>query len=355
MERRDFLSPENWIPLGDALLGDALRTSPRGGSPAEAEAEPGLLLRFMRRAMATQFEVVLPLGTPGAAACAAACLDVIDHWESRLTVYREESDVSQINARAFRETIAVEPQLFDLLWRSRHWFQHTQGAFDVALGALIDAWGFRQGPPRMPSPEERREAQQRSGMAHVDLDPERRSIRFRRDGAALNLGSIGKGFALDRAAERLRETPGCRAALLQAGGSSVLAIGGIDERRGWTIRLRHPYDSERCLGAIHLRDLAMGTSSARYQHLPGVHERLGHVLDPRTGWPAQGTLQACAFAPLAADADALASAFFVGGAKVAEAVCAAHPEAGAILLTEPAERLDVFGIAHRLFIPGGEP
>ena len=105
-------------------------------------------------------------------------------------------------------------------------------------------------------------------------------------------------------------------------------------RRGWPITIRHPWDPERRFAQVWLRDRALGTSAATFQYLEYNGQKLGHVLDPRTGWPALGIASASVLAPTAAEADALSTAFFVGGVECARRYCDAHPEVGAILLPE---------------------
>src|SRR5262249_2106090 len=149
-----------------------------------------------RRAMATQFEVILPFDTPGAAAAAAATLDFIDELEDQLTVFRERSEVCQLNQLAPTEDVRVEERLFDLLALAARLTRQTRGAFDIATGALIKAWGFYYRAGRVPSVAQRAEAMGRSGMRHVILNTERRTVRYRRAGLEINLGGIGKGYAL---------------------------------------------------------------------------------------------------------------------------------------------------------------
>jgi thiamine biosynthesis lipoprotein len=100
------------------------------------------------------------------------------------------------------------------------------------------------------------------------------------------------------------------------------------------VALRHPWDPERNLGVLHLRDQGLGTSAATFQHLEYNGRKLGHILDPRSGWPAEGMASASVIAPTAAEADALATAFFILGPEKAQAYCETHPEIGAVLLPE---------------------
>ena len=155
----------------------------------------------------------------------------------------------------------------------------------------------------------------------------------------INLGAIGKGYALDRCAEVLRQR-GIEGYLIHGGQSSVLGRGerhAAGNAQGWRVALRHPLKPDQRLAEIWLRDRALGTSGAGNQFFYFRGRRYGHVLDPRTGRPAEELLSATALAPTAAQADALATAFFVMGAERTRAYCRARAELAALLVV-PGER-----------------
>jgi len=336
MNRRDFFD-----------LSQLARTA---GEAVAALHEPPprelALLRFARQAMATQFEVVLPFGTPRAFEMAEDALDEIDRIEEQLSVYRAQSEVSRLNCAAADGPVSVEERLFNLLARAARISAETSGAFDVTAGPLIKTWGFFRREGRVPTPEERAEVLQRVGMAHLGLDAERRTVAFRRPGIEVNLGSIGKGYALDRAAAILRRDWGVPTGLLHGGHSSVYAIGTEPgDSRGWSVGIRHPWQPDRRIAIVHLKDQGLATSAATFQHLEHNGRKLGHILDPRTGWPAEGTSSATVLAPTAAEADALATAFYVRGVEAARDYCVAHPGIGAVVLPEGAGRPVVVGLS----------
>jgi thiamine biosynthesis lipoprotein len=330
----------------------------RPAAPAAADDPEITLLRFACGAMATVFEVLLPWGTPRADAAAAEALDLVDRLESQLTVYRDTSEVSRLNRLAAHAPVPVEPGLFELLTLAARITADTGGGFDLTAGPLVKAWGFFHRQGRVPDDMELADALARVGMRHVALDPDRRTVRYLRDGVEINLGSIGKGYALDRVGELLRRKHGVTAGLLNGGNSSVLAIGTpptADPLRGcpggWTVGLRDPARPEERLAIVRLRERAMATSAATYQHFAYNDRKLGHLLDPRTGRPAgyplagRGVALASAFAPTAAEADALATAFYVLGPEATRRYCAAHPEVAAVVLVdEPGAELEAVNL-----------
>ncbi len=291
------------------------------------------LIRASRRAMATTFEIALPLGTRDALAAADDALDVIDEVEDELTIYRDSSEVARLNAAAGTQAVTVSATLFTLLAKCAAWTRDTAGGFDIAAGALVEAWGFRTRQGRFPPADELAVARANSGMRHVALDERTRTVKFRRAGVKLNFGSVGKGYALDRAAVMLRRW-GVTSALLHGGGSSVLAIGHPPgEPRGWTVAVKHP-SGVGTLGTVYVNDCGFGTSAATFQFFEYGGKRYGHVIDPRSGVPAAGTASASALAPTAAEADALSTAFFVRGVGAARAYITPRPALAALILPE---------------------
>lgn len=152
-------------------------------------------------------------------------------------------------------------------------------------------------------------------------------------GLRINFGGIGKGYALDRGATKLRARE-ITTALLSAGNSSVLALGGGPDGDGWCVGLRHPIFKNQRFGTVRLRSYALGTSGQEEQSFEIDGLRYGHILDPRSGFPVRGVVSVTVLADSATQADALATAFFVGGTKLAERYCSLRPGVVAIMLLE---------------------
>ena len=121
-----------------------------------------------------------------------------------------------------------------------------------------------------------------------------------------------------------------------------------DKQHAWTLGLRHPLEPRRRLAELHLRDRALGTAGGATQFFAHGDRRFSHIIDPRTGWPVEGIYTATVIAPTAAEADALATAFYVMGVEEAAHYCAKHPEIGTLLVcptTDPAGvALHAFGL-----------
>ena len=315
------------------------------GAPRRPSCGDDYWIRVHRRAMACRFEITLASQDAGWVPAARAALDEIDLIEDRLSVFRESSALSLINRCAADEAVELDEALFGLLDTCRELNSATGGAFDITSTPLSRCWGFLQREGCVPSTDAIDAARASVGFDAVALDHGSRTVRFTRRGIELNLGAIGKGYALDRVAAGMRGA-GVTDALLSAGRSSLLAIGG--RAAGWFVEVVSTTRTDRPLARVWLRDAALGTSGAGEQFVLADGTRYGHVIDPRTGWPARGVLSASVIASNAADADALSTAFLVGGIDLAERYCADHPNVMA--LVTPEDGMDVSRVFGQ--IPG---
>jgi thiamine biosynthesis lipoprotein len=301
-------------------------------------------LHVNRTAMACRFEITLPQTDRAGVVVATEALNTVAELEAQLTVFRDDSEVSQINRNAASEPFRVEQSLFDLLTLSKELTRETEGAFDITSGPLTRCWGFLRREGRFPESDEIDSARSLVGSDNLILDHGSRSVRFAKPGVEINLGSIGKGYALDRVATLIEGR--IRTGLLNAGASSIRAIGGGDcegGRKGWSVGLRHPRIKSKRLGVLRLRDSAMSTSGSEEQFFEHRGRRYGHIIDPRTGVPAGSVTSVTVVAEATAVTDALATAFYVGGRELAERYCARHNNILVIMLESDGERPRVIG------------
>jgi thiamine biosynthesis lipoprotein len=287
--------------------------------------------------MGSYFEVRLAASVPGASELACRALDRIEDLESQMTVYRDDSEISRLNASAHLGPFRVEPRLFSLLQKAEEIGRSTSGVYDIATGSLSTAWGFTKGPKRVPSESELAHALARSGINHVHINADRSEVGFDREGVSLNLGSIGKGYALDEAARVIRDHWWPTSALLHGGRSSVYAVGSPPGpmRGAWQVALRNPFEPSRPLGRISLRNRGLGTSGASFQQFEQDGKLFGHIIDPRTGFAAEsGPASVSVLAPTAAEADALSTAFFLMGPSQTRDYLLCRPEIAALFVME---------------------
>ncbi len=300
-----------------------------------------LLIHVSRRAMAGEFEVRFPADRyPHGMDSALESLDLLESIEEELSFFRPTSQISRINLLAADEPVEVSAETFELLRQAMTLYDETQGAYDITATPLWEVWGFARRQGKIPSDAQLDEARSFVGGHRVEFDPERHTIRFKRPGVRINLGSIGKGYALDVCSERLSAL-GIDDFLFHGGQSSVLARGCQSAGHPWEIGVRCPGQHGRRMGVIRLRDRALGTSSDQFQSFRHQGRRYGHVLDPRTGRPVENIYSTTVVAPTAALADALSTAFHVMGPDLAREYCDRHPGIGMVILTPSSRGNDV--------------
>lgn len=332
--RREFLTgralQHSVERAGEQLVDHILSDEP------QRAPEAGETVRLGKQAMACDFDVILNPGDTAAISPASSALDVIDALEDQLSVYREHSEISLLNRNAGFEAVPIETQLYDLLKQAETISSETEGGFDPTAGPLVDLWRRCKSDGRAPTAAEVEETRLRVGLEHVKFHDEDRSVQFSKPGVELNLNSIGKGYALDRAGDVLTEG-GVENWLFHGGHSSLLARGTHGDLEGWPVGIRNPLFPEQRLGTVLLRDRGMSSSGSGVQYFRHGGKRYGHILDPRTGWPTEGMLSVTVLAPTAALADALSTAFFVIGLEKAAEYCHNHEGVSALLIPPPAQ------------------
>ena len=299
-----------------------LPRSPASG-PTEAQAAGNKqLLRFEESldSMGTTFTVVV-YGTDRfqLQSIVESSLDEAKRLEELLSNYRPDSEWSRMNRSAASGPVRVSKELFDLLSACLRYSESSEGAFDISVGPLMKAWGFFKGSGRFPHRAEIKGVMARVGYRKIELDSDAQTVQFLKRGMELDPGGIGKGYAVDRMAEILRKG-GITSGLITAGSSSIYAIGvPPTESRGWHVAIRHPKDASRTVQDVYLKDESMGTSG-NYEKFFRANNRLySHIMDPRTGYPAQGMLSVSVIAPKAIDSEAWTKPYYINGRRWASA------------------------------------
>ena len=254
--------------------------------------------------------------------------------EDLLTTWRD-SPLSRLDAAPVGAEFPLDEELSGLLTATFAWAARTGGAFDSTVAPLVRVWDLR-GAGRIPTPGELAAALAATGTGRFRFGPDGRTVARLAAGAGIEEGAWGKGYALDRAVEKLRDADG---ALIDLGGQ-VTARGRDGSGRDWSISIADPRRRGRPVLALRLANVSASTSgdSERSRVVDG--RRIGHLLDPRTGEPAEDFGSVTVIAPSALDADILSTAFFVLG-----------PDAG-LALSETLRRQGVSNEALFLVVRG---
>lgn len=308
---------------------------------------------FTHDAMDTEFQIsIVGHESDYAESAARAVFTEVDRYERMLNRFNPCSDIAQVNRLKPGEIVRVGLDLLDCLWAVKRLYEDTGGAFDAAVGPLVNCWRDGEGHWLRPGREEIEERMDaRVGLDRLALYDSREDdeaegedpyeflagIEARENAPPeefweMDFGGIGKGLVLDLVPSILHEW-GIESALVHGGTSTALPIGpgcGPQDKllseQGWPLGVAGDYGHLAASDVIILRDRALSGS--------GTEVRGEHVIDPRTGRPALSHEAAWVLAPLATDADALSTAFMVMSTEEVEAYCQSHSGVAAMLLVD---------------------
>jgi FAD:protein FMN transferase len=281
--------------------------------------------RFSHNAMATVFEIIIiHKDTAYAQQAAWAAFNELDKLEQQLSLFVENSDISRINNLTANQSLQIGLAAFECLQLCASLYAQTNGAFDITIGSLMDCWLSEDKTTRTPSKEQLKQARQRTGLHLIKLDETEHTVQLLTSHVQIDLGGIGKGYAVDQMAKLLGDWS-IDAALIHGGYSSVLALGRPHGTKGWHLTLSNPANHNQTLAHLYLQDRAISGSGL---------QKGPHIIDPRTAQPAKGKRAAWACAPTAAAADALSTAFMVMSPSQIRKYCLSHPDTLAMVVAE---------------------
>ena len=258
----------------------ALSVALTGHAGYQRDQPAGLArLELTDEAMGSSFSLVLfGPDRAGLEAAATAAFAEAHRLDRLLSNYLAESEWSAMNRAAASGPVRVTPELFALLSDCLEYSRLSDGAFDITVGPLIKVWGFYNGEGSLRQPKEVKDALNRVGYRHVELDPGPRTVRFARPGMDLDPGGIGKGYAVDRMVEVLKHA-GVRIALVSASGSSIYGLADHDPHPTGSVRRSHARRPQEHV-AFHVWQLREVLLGGRPNLLP--HRRPADRL-PRSG------------------------------------------------------------------------
>ena len=247
--------------------------------------------------------------------------------DALMSHYKPDSQISKINAHAAEEAVVVDVELFDLLKQALHFSEITDGAFDITYASVGYLYDYRRHV--RPTDEQIRGALPGVNFRHLHLDAAMHSVRFERAGMRIDLGGIGKGYAVDRGIGILQSL-GVAHAEVTAGGDARII--GDHMGKPWIVGIRHPDDRTKVVTRIPLIDTAMSTSGdyERYFDEDGV--RYHHIIDPRSGHSASRVRSATILGLTATQTDGLSKTAFVLGPEQALEIINRLPEFDAVFI-----------------------
>jgi len=258
--------------------------------------------RFEHRAMATVFEVmIVDEDRKFAEGAAYAAFQEVDRLEQELSRFLPNSDIARINNLPPKGSVRIGTDAFQCLRLSVQYWNETKGTFDVTTGSLVDCWVGKDKSLLAPTAEQLGQARSRTGMNLLELDESSMSVRVHEGVPRIDLGAIGKGYAVDVAVGLLKEW-GVTSALIHGGSSSAYAFGNNPNGIGWPVTLSNPQNPLEVLEKVSLKEKALGGSGIRKGR---------HIIDPRSGQPVIGRRAAWVCSDSAAGSDAYSTALMV--------------------------------------------
>jgi len=248
--------------------------------------------------------------------------------EALISKYKSDSELSELNKSG---KIVASNEFFYIIKRSKGFLEASNGAFDVTIGPLMDAWGFTDKRYRVPQKSEFKKIKTLIGMDKVTLDEATRTIEFKINGMRIDLGGIGKGYAIDCAVKKLKSA-GITSCLINAGGQ-VYCL-GKKFNKPWKVAVKQPRGNG-LFQKIELTDQGVSTSGDYQQFFVTSGKRFSHIMDPKTLEPADsGVISVTVIGKEAASCDALSTGILVLGKDRGQAFADKFPDYKVIIIEE---------------------
>jgi FAD:protein FMN transferase len=277
---------------------------------------------------------------------ATRALRVFTYTDSLMSNWTTTSEVARVNREAAAATVTVQPEVAGVIARSLEVWEGTEGTFDITVEPLMRVWGFLGGTPHVPADSEVAAAYRHVGRHHLQFDAGRRTLRFDQPGVRIDLGGIAKGYAVDVAADTLR-AHGVRDALVDLTGN-MMAMGHSASGTGWRIGIRDPRDRMPYFARLELHDEGISTSGKYEQFVAAGGRTFGHIMDPRTGRPAEGLISVTLVSKSAYTCDAWDTPLFVLGLDEAKKIALQHADFAAIFVEPGAADVDTVWVESSL-------
>ena len=268
-----------------------------------------------------------------------AAHEAVREVEKTCNIFDPESELSMLNATAADEPFACSDLLWDVLTRARAFWKDSGGVFDVTIDPLMKLWGFHSKRETLPSADEIAEAKRLTGLDKVAFDDEKHTVKFTVPGMSINLGGIAKGYALDRAADAVREL-GVKTGWIEIGGN-IVALPKKSGGGKYAAGIRNPFHKDDLLGKTALGDAAISTSGNYERYVVIDGKQYTHIINPATGLPVSGMDSVTVIAPTGVASDAISTSIFIAGPDAVAGWTKKFPGLRVLVVRGPAEKPEV--------------
>lgn len=234
--------------------------------------------------------------------------------ENLISDWIPTTQISKVNQNAGIQAVKVDKEVFELVQRAIKVSEITSGAFDISYASMDKIWKFDGSMKEMPSEDAIKKSVSKIGYQHIILDKKEQTIFLKNQGMKLGLGGIGQGYIADKI-KALLQSNGCTSGIVNVSGD-ISTWGKKTDGKPWTIGIVNPMNKNKVFATFPLEDSAVETSGSYEKFVVFNGVRYSHIIDPRTGYPAQGVVSVSVFAKQTEIADALATGIFVLGVEV---------------------------------------
>ena len=271
---------------------------------------------------------------------AEAAFNEVDRIDQLMSIYKTGSAISIINRNASDQPVPVETELFKFFQTCLKYSNESNGAFDITIQPLMKLWGFYGGQRKIPQQKKLQNVLERIGYKKLILNPSFKTVYFQKKGMALDLGGIAKGYAVDRVVDLLKENQ-IERALINAGGSTLYALGAPPGQKAWSIKVRDPllpHDSKQISVTVKLRNQCLSISGNYEQYVMVKGVKYSHIMDPREGRPVRGILSVAVVTSSGIRGDAMDNILFVKGVHKSKQFLKRHPDIRAYFFLPDSEK-----------------
>jgi thiamine biosynthesis lipoprotein len=260
--------------------------------------------------------------------------DVFFEVQNTCNIFDQNSELSQLNRTAAEKPFKCSLLLWEILMQSKRAYELSDGAFDITARPLMQLWGFyRKRGDALPSPEEIAATMKTVGMDKVVFDQQAKTVKFKVTGVSFDLGGIAKGFAVDRAADAVKEL-GIKQGIINLAGNIYCFPEPLPSRLNYKIGIKDPFNKEAICGHVNLLNESIATSGNYERYVTIKGKRYTHIMDIRTGKPVSHMLSVTIITPSATDADFLSTSVFINGPEFAEKIIKKIPQTEILIIRE---------------------
>jgi len=240
-------------------------------------------------------------------------IEEIIRIEKLISSWDPQSQTSEINRNASIKPVKVDQELIDLIERSIQISKITDGAFDITFASIDNVWIFDGSMKEMPDKKAIQKSIEKVGYTNIVIDENKQTVYLKLKGMKIGFGAIGKGYAADKVKSMMIEK-GVKAGIINAAGD-LTTWGKQPGGKDWMVGISNPLNKDKVFSWFSVANAAVATSGNYEKYVTFNGKKYTHIIDPRTGYPASGTVSVTIFSKRAELCDALATAVFIMGTE----------------------------------------